>query len=80
MQTSNALMRIEEVAQMLGISRARAYTMAANGELPCVRIGRSRRVPVRQLEAWIEEQVVDAQANSVEPSTSAALGQAGKTR
>jgi excisionase family DNA binding protein len=60
MSAEKALLRMEEVAEKLGISRARAYAMAAAGELPSVRIGRSRRVPVRQLEVWIEERVLDA--------------------
>jgi len=57
---AKALLRIEAVAETLGISRARAYAMAADGRLPSVRIGRSRRVPARQLEEWIELHVVDA--------------------
>lgn len=51
---------MDEVAEILGISRARAYVMAAEGELPSVRLGRSRRVPVRELDAWIEERVLNA--------------------
>ncbi|MBA3688377.1 MAG: helix-turn-helix domain-containing protein [Chloroflexi bacterium] len=57
-----ALLRVEEAAEMLGISRARAYELAASGALPSVRIGRSRRVPVRQLEEWIEERWQEAEA------------------
>lgn len=57
-----ALLRVEEAAEMLGISRARAYELAASGVIPSVRIGRSRRVPVRQLEEWIEERWQEAEA------------------
>lgn len=71
-----ALLRVDEVAQMLGISRARAYAMAANGELPSVRIGRSRRVPVRQLEAWIEQHVHDGLPRSVDGAADATRSQA----
>jgi excisionase family DNA binding protein len=49
--------RIEAAAQILGISRAQAYAMTATGELPSILIRRSRRVPVRQLEEWVEQHV-----------------------
>lgn len=66
-----ALLRVEEVAQLLGISRARAYAMAADGRLPSVTIGRSRRVPVRELEAWIQRQVVDGRPDRAPAATTA---------
>lgn len=70
MSHEKALLRMDEVAEILGISRARAYTLVAEGAIPSVRIGRSRRVPVRQLGAWIEKQVVDARPSSG-PTTAA---------
>lgn len=50
--------RVDAAAQILGISRSRVYAMIAAGELPSVLIGRSRRVPLRQLEEWVERHVV----------------------
>lgn len=50
--------RVDAAAQILGISRSSVYAMIAAGELPSVLIGRSRRVPYRQLEEWVEEHVV----------------------
>ena len=52
-----ALLRVDEAAGRLGISRARAYALVQSGELPSVRLGRSLRVPVRQLDEWVDEQV-----------------------
>jgi hypothetical protein len=37
-----------------GLSRNAAYTAAARGELPTVRIGRLLRVPVRSLEQILD--------------------------
>lgn len=48
------LLRMEEVQQLTGWSRAKCYQMAASGEIPSVRSGRSIRVPVEPLMRWIE--------------------------
>lgn len=51
------LLRQEEVSELLGICRAKAYRMMQTGELPgVVKIGRSVRVNARALKEWIEEQ------------------------
>jgi excisionase family DNA binding protein len=44
---------IEEAAKVLRIGRSAAYSAARRGELPVIRIGRSLRVPRRQLEELI---------------------------
>ena len=49
------LLRIEEVADMLGIGRSTVFEMVAAGELPVVRIRRATRIPRDQLEEWIRE-------------------------
>ena len=48
------LLTVEEVAQMLRLSRAKAYALTASGELPSVRLGRSVRVRRDRLEAWLD--------------------------
>ena len=40
------LLRIPEVAEVLGIGRTKIYEMIATGELPTVRFGRAVRVSV----------------------------------
>lgn len=40
---------VEEAAQILGVSRPTAYRHAKSGELPSIRIGGRRLVPVAQL-------------------------------
>jgi excisionase family DNA binding protein len=39
---------VDEVAEMLRISRNAAYDLVARGEVPSVKVGRLVRVPVRQ--------------------------------
>lgn len=45
----------QETANLLGISRSKAYELLAAGELPSVRIGRAVRVPVEGLHRWIDK-------------------------
>ena len=53
--TEDRLMRIPEVAERLSVSVARAYELAASGELPgVVRIGRSVRIRRDRLDAWLD--------------------------
>jgi len=47
------LLRPSEAADVLGIARSRTYALIAAGELPSVRIGKSVRVPLAALHAWI---------------------------
>ncbi len=50
---SRGLLRVEEAAEWLGLSRTKAYELVYRGTLPSVTIGRSRRVPVAALEAFV---------------------------
>jgi excisionase family DNA binding protein len=46
---------VPEAGRMLRLGRAKAYQMAANGEMPgVVRIGRAVRVSLRKLRAWAD--------------------------
>lgn len=51
------LIRVEEAANLATISRARAYELVASGEWPSLTIGRSRRIPLADLQAWIDARV-----------------------
>lgn len=48
------LLRLREVAQLLGVSLSTVEDMAARGELPVVRIGKSVRVRRDELTAWLD--------------------------
>ena len=59
MATDRLLYRPAEVGEAIGVSRARAYELIAQGVIPSIRIGSSIRVPVEALRAWIGKQMQD---------------------
>lgn len=54
------LLRIEDVAKLLGIARSTTYVLIAGGELPVVRIGRATRVPREAVEQWVRARTEEA--------------------
>ncbi|MEI6777656.1 MAG: helix-turn-helix domain-containing protein [Chloroflexales bacterium] len=50
------LVRVEEAARILSLSRSTIYEMMDAGELPSVRRGAARRIPVAALRAWVAQQ------------------------
>jgi excisionase family DNA binding protein len=56
------LLTAEETADTLGISRARIFQLLASGHIKSIKIGRSRRIPVAELERWVSEEVVKQSA------------------
>lgn len=48
--------RVSEAAQMLSVSRSKAYELVRSGELPSIRVGKVVRVPIEGLEAWVRRQ------------------------
>lgn len=59
--------KVEEAARLLSISRAQAYELCSDRtppakRIPHIRVGNSIRVPLRRLEAWIEEQASEGAA------------------
>ena len=53
----NKLLRSEEVAELLNISKAMAYRIMADGRLPVLRLGRAVRVRPEDLEAFVANNV-----------------------
>jgi excisionase family DNA binding protein len=51
------LLRPEEAAHAIGVSRARFYQLLATGEVKSIKVGRSRRVPVAELTRWVSDEV-----------------------
>lgn len=45
-----------QAAETLAISPRKLWSMTASGEIPCLRIGRSVRYPVQDLQRWIDDQ------------------------
>lgn len=48
------LLKIDEAAKMLGLSRSLVYALAADGGIPSQRIGRAVRIPLADLQRWVE--------------------------
>lgn len=51
------LLTVDQAVTATGISRAKLWQLIAAGEIPSIKIGRSRRIPVDALKAWITSQV-----------------------
>lgn len=47
------LLDLDEAARRLSMSRRTVQSLVYAGELPAVRIGRSRRIPLIDLEAFV---------------------------
>lgn len=59
METNGSiLLRAEDVAGLLQISRSQVFEMARRGEIPCVRIGRMVRYPAQAIRQWINGQII----------------------
>ena len=56
------LLRPEEAAKMLAISRSQLYRLMQTGELASVHIGTARRVTARALEEFVDRQAEAARA------------------
>jgi excisionase family DNA binding protein len=44
------VLTVEETAELLRIGRSAAYAAVRSGDIPCVKVGRSIRVPKHRLE------------------------------
>lgn len=51
------LLTPQEAADALSINRSTLYQLLMRGEIPSITIGRARRIPLKWLEAWIEQQL-----------------------
>ena len=62
------LIRPEEAARAISVSRSTFYEMLARREIESVSIGRSRRIPVAALRRWVEDQASQQNATADEAS------------
>ena len=60
--------RPEKAAEIIDVSRSKFWTLLATGEIESFKGGRSRRVPLASLRAWMDRQV-EAQAQTQVPMT-----------
>ena len=57
------LVSVEQAAGLLGIGRTTLYELIRRGEVRPIRIGRSVRIPRRELEAFVERLIADTDAS-----------------
>ena len=55
-ESERVTLRPEEAAQRLGVSRTVVYRLIAEGRIRSLKIGRSRRVSVDALRAFVESE------------------------
>jgi len=55
--TNRLLLKPEEAGEAIGVSRAQAYVLIANGTLPSIKVGSRVRVPVDELRSFISRQL-----------------------
>jgi len=51
--THRLLLTVPEAAVALGVCRSVVYELMASGELPNIKIGRARRIPISMLETFV---------------------------
>ncbi len=61
-RTDPLLLRAEEVAQLLGVSKSMVFKLIAAGELPSLRLGHAVRVPAAPLREWVRERTTAKEA------------------
>ena len=55
------MLTADEVAERIGVSHDKVYTMARKNEIPHVKLGRKVLFPRRRLVEWIEENTIEVQ-------------------
>jgi excisionase family DNA binding protein len=62
---TKVLLSVSEAATALSLSRSLLYELLMRGEVPSIKIGRSRRVPVKALHDFVARQLSDTQGGNV---------------
>lgn len=54
------LVSVDEAAALLSLGRTMVYTLVMSGDLPSIKVGRMRRIPVAALHAYVSRQLAMA--------------------
>ena len=60
---------VQEVAELMRVSKMTVYRLVHAGELPAVRFGRSYRVPSNTVENYLRSAVVEGTGTHVTPGS-----------
>ena len=55
--TEKLTLSVEEMGELLGVSRQTAYNLIHRADFPTLRIGKRVLIPKKQLEAWMDRQL-----------------------
>ena len=55
------LLTTGQASQVLQIGRSHLYKLLGRGEIKSIKIGRNRRIPVMELERYIEQEMEDGE-------------------
>lgn len=61
---SRLLLSVEEAGEVLGVKRSKMYELISAGEIESVKIGKSRRVPVDAVEAYVDRLRAEARSDA----------------
>ena len=65
------LLTVEQAAEQLGVGRTTVFALIKSGELPAVKLGRLRRVPLAEVEAYTARLMADQHPTTAPPCESA---------
>ena len=63
------LLRPNEAATTLGVSRAKVYELIREGVIPTVYVGQRARIPTAALRRWIEERASTGRSTNSDDAT-----------
>ena len=55
-----ALLRVNEVARIIGFGRSKTYDLIRAGEIPSIEIDGNIRVPRKSLQDWLDQKISSA--------------------
>jgi excisionase family DNA binding protein len=62
---SKLLITVNEAAASLSVGRPKMWQLVMSGEVPSIKIGASRRIPVHALEDYVQRQLAAAQEERI---------------
>ncbi|MEL7658744.1 MAG: helix-turn-helix domain-containing protein, partial [Bacillota bacterium] len=70
----DTLLKGDEVAKILRISRSQAFTLMKRGEIPSIRFGKIVRVRIDDLQKFIDDNRLSSEEIEIKTKTSASTG------